>query len=72
MSDCLEMRSTRTYPHEADKLLITNGLVGLVDGGRALGMASIAEALIPTTVVFAAFVPELHLAVSGTAGPLVG
>lgn len=61
-----------TYAHVADVLVIADGLVGLVRGGRTLRPLSVAVAGRPAAVVVAALVAHLQLAVLRTAGALAG
>lgn len=53
-----------THPHVADVFLVAYGLVGLVDGWRALGATPVAKARVPATVV----VPALIAVAQGATG----
>lgn len=57
-----------THPHVADEFLVAYGLVGLVDGWRALGTTAVAKARVPATVV----VPALIAVAQSTAGCAAG
>lgn len=65
-----ELVSMYTHPHKANELLIADGLVGLVDGGRTVGRPAVAEARVPTAVVVPALVAESQPAVSRAARTL--
>jgi hypothetical protein len=59
-----------THPHEANELLIADGFVGLVNGGRTVGRPTIAKARVPAAVVVPAFVAESQSAVGRAARAL--
>lgn len=61
-----------TFPHVADVFLVAYGLVGLVDGWRALGATPVAKARVPATVVVPALIAVAQGATGRAARALAG
>lgn len=59
-----------TYPHEANQFTVTNGLIRLVNGWRAMWRMTVAEARVAAAVVISALLCETELTFAGTARTL--
>lgn len=59
-----------SYPHEADKLLVADGLIRLVDRGRAVRPTTVAETRVPAAVVVSTLIGKLERAFGSAARPL--